>query len=130
MSDDFFFFGLAEEHSCRTNETNPNIAMKLLHQIPKNLRLGLYTDYSFQLTVTDIFHMAGRKYFIYADSYSGWTEVASIHRNAKASIVCNILRRYFISYGVPEDVSCGGGPPYDSHEMKTSLKAWGICHRI
>ena len=101
-----FVFSLAWEHNCRTNETNANIAIKLLHQILKNLRLGLYT----QLTVIDIFHMAGGKYVIYADKYSGWTEVASIHQDAKASTVCNVLRRYFISYGVPEEVSCDGSP--------------------
>ena len=31
----------------------------------------LHPDYPFQLTVPDIFHMAGRKYVIYADRYSG-----------------------------------------------------------
>lgn len=87
-------------------------------------------DYPFQQTVTDLFHMAGRKYIIYADRFSGWTEVASTHRDSKATTICNILRHYFISFGVPEEITCDGGPPFDSHEVKIFLSSWGVKHRI
>ena len=123
----YFIFCLVWENNCRTNETNGNIAVKWLHQI---LIEAYNPNYPFQLTITDIFHMTGRKYIIYLDRYSDWTGVVSIHQAAKASTVCKILRKYFISFGVPEKVSCNNGPPYNCHALKTFLKAWDIRYRI
>lgn len=74
--------------------------------------------------------MAGRKYMVYADKYSGWTEVALMHQVAKAFPICNILRRYFVNYGVPEEVTCDGRPPYYSDELKRFLRTWGISQRV
>jgi hypothetical protein len=74
--------------------------------------------------------MAGRKYIVYADRFSGWTEVASTHPDSKATTICNILRRYFISFGVPEQITSDGGPPFDSHDVSTFLKTWGVTHRF
>lgn len=77
--------------------------------------------------VTDIFNMAGCKYMVYTDRYSGWTEVASMHQDVKASTIYNILCRYFVNYGVPEEITCDGGPPYNSDELK---RIWGISQRV
>ena len=43
--------------------------------------MPIQLDYSFHLTVTDIFNMARRKYILYADRYSDWTEETSIHQD-------------------------------------------------
>ena len=32
----------------------------------------------FQQTVTDLFHAAGHEFLIYADRYTGWTEVSNV----------------------------------------------------
>ena len=85
-------------------------------------------DYPFQQVVTDLFHMSGATYLIYADRYTGWTEV-SITKNANTKTVSDILRRYFTTFGVPEEVSSDGGPPYNSHDIDTFLRSWGIKHR-
>lgn len=53
--------------------------------------------------------MSGATYLIYADRYTGWTEV-SITKNANTKTVSDILRRYFTTFGVPEEVSSDGGP--------------------
>ena len=74
--------------------------------------------------------MAGQTYLVYADRFSGWTEVASTKHDAKTTTICNILRRYFINFGVPEELSTDGGPQYDSLEMKNFLKKWGVTHRL
>ena len=99
----------------RCNEIAPSNRKEPLNQ-------PIQPDYPFQQTVTDMFHMAGRLYLIYADRFSGWTEVASTHTDSKASTICNILRRYFISFGVPEELSSDGGPPFSSHEMENFLQ--------
>ena len=72
--------------------------------------------------------MSGATYLIYADRYTGWTEV-SITKNANTKTVSDILRRYFTTFGVPEEVSSDGGPPYNSHDFDTFLRSWGIKHR-
>ena len=118
------FLGLPWEHNFRKkNETNANIAMKLLHQIQKNLPFPVSSPQIFFIwpavstlhTLTDI--LAGQRW----------------HRYTKMKMPLQYVTFYvkcFISFGVPEEDSCDGGLSYDSHELKTFLKAWRICLRI
>ena len=85
-------------------------------------------DHPFQQVVTDLFHMSGTTYLIYADRYTGWTEV-SISKNPDTKTITNTLRKYFTTFGVPEEVSSDGGPPYNSHDFNTFLRSWGVRHR-
>ena len=71
--------------------------------------------------------MSGTTYLIYADRFSG-TEVSKTN-NANTKVVCNILRRYFMTFGVFEELSSDGGPPYNSYDFDTFLREWGIRHR-
>lgn len=89
---------------------------------------GPNPDYPFQMVVTDIFHMSGYTFIIYADRYSGWTEVA-VAKNPNADAIIGILRGYFPTFGVPEELSSDGGPPFNSYGFKTFLQTWGIRHR-
>ena len=107
----------------RCNDTAPSNHKEPLTQ-PQN------PEYPFQQVVTDIFHMVGRKYIVYADRLSGWSEVASTNPDSKAHTICNILRRYFINFGVPEEISFDGGPPFDSMELKQFLQDWGVQYRL
>jgi len=66
----------------------------------------------FQMVSIDFFYMAGRTYVVYADKFSAWTEVASTNMNSNAKTLCDILRRYFINFRVPEELSSDGGPPF------------------
>ncbi|XP_057310652.1 uncharacterized protein LOC130648615 [Hydractinia symbiolongicarpus] len=60
-----------------------------------------------------------------------WLDRSCVNtRDSKATTICNILRHYFISFGVPEEITCDGGPPFDSHEVKIFLSSWGVKHRI
>ena len=83
----------------------------------------------FQMVVTDLFHMAGRTYIVYADRFSAWTEVASTDISANSRTICNIFRRYFTSFGVPEELTSDGGPPFQSAEFSSFLKKWDVQHR-
>ena len=85
-------------------------------------------EYPFQHVVSDFFHMAGHTFIIYADRFSGWTEVAKMEKT-NASATCNVIRKYF-TFGVPEGISSDGGPPFNSHEYATFLKNWNIEPRL
>jgi hypothetical protein len=71
--------------------------------------------------------MAGYKYVVYANR---WTEVAFAKQNTKSSTICTILRQYFINFGVPEELSCDGGPQYESMELNNFLKTCGVEKRL
>jgi len=86
--------------------------------------------FPFQQTVADLFRMAGRLYIVYADRFTGWPEVASTKPDATAATINSIIRRYFMNFGVPEEVSTDGGPPFGSHEFETFLKSWNVSHRL
>jgi hypothetical protein len=79
----------------------------------------------FQHVVSDIFDMAARLYVVYADRYSGWTEVAHCPK-ADAATIKKVMRKWFITFGVPEELSCDGGPQYESKELRDFLKEWGV----
>ena len=86
-------------------------------------------EFPFQMTVTDFFDMQGKNYMVYADRYTGWVEVARMSSgNARAT--CDALRKWFCTYGVPQEISSDGGPPFDSQEYNQFLKNWGIKKRI
>ena len=93
------------ENSQRCNQTAPSLPKE--RPIPTE-----QPDFPFQKTVMDLFHMVGHLYLIYADRFSGWTEVASSNvSNAKA--ICSTLRSYFATFGVPTEISTDGGPPFN-----------------
>lgn len=87
-------------------------------------------EYPFQMAVCDLFHMAGRIYIVYADRFSAWTEVAWTKAISNAKTICDILRRYFINFGVPEEFSSDGGPPFQSAEISNFFKKWNVTHRL
>ena len=74
--------------------------------------------------------MAGHRYLVFADRFSGWTEVASVQKSSNSTTIINILRRYFATFGVPEQLSSDGGPPFESSDFKTFLASWNITHRL
>ena len=87
--------------------------------------------FPFQKTVTDLFDLHGKTYMVYADRYTGWMEVTSLS-SGKATAVCDALRNWFCTYGVPEEISSDSGPPFDSQGYKSFLEDWGEkseCHQ-
>ena len=85
-------------------------------------------EFPFQKTVTDFFDLRGKNYLVYADRYTGWVEVALIS-SGNAKTTCDALRNWFCTYGVPEEISTDGGPPFDSQEYNQFLDNWGIRKR-
>ena len=85
--------------------------------------------FPFQMTVTDFYELKGNQYLVYADRYTGWVETA-LMRSGTAPKVCNQLRRWFCTYGAPDELSSDGGPPFDSFDYKNFLSTWGVKRRL
>ena len=88
-------------------------------------------EYPFQLVVADYFHLAGRRFLVYADRYTGWvavSEPAEDRHDGRALI--RSLREWFGTYGVPEEISTDGGPPFTSHLVRTFITSWDIRSRL
>ena len=91
----------------------------------------LYTtvpEMPFQQVVTDYYTANGFNYLIYTDRFSGWTEVANV-ANTSMPIFAKCVLKWFQTFGVPEEISSDGGPPYNSAEYKSFLKTWGVAQR-
>ena len=82
----------------------------------------------FQYVASDIFDMAGHLYLVYVDRYSGWIEVAYCNKT-DTSTIKKAFRKWFITFGVPEELSCDGGPQYISKELRDFLNTWGVKMR-
>ena len=83
----------------------------------------------FQQVAQDFYQVKDRHYLIYADRYTGWTEVAKVPNTSFGSLK-KCLNPWFRTFGVPEQISSDGGPPFTSIEYRNFLKHWGIKPRL
>ena len=98
---------------------------------PSNTKEPLLTspdpEYPWQQTVMDYFDLAGINYLVVADRFTGWPEI--FRQNGKAMTLIRTCRNLFAQFGVPEEVSSDGGPPFDSFEWKKFLVQWDVGTR-
>ena len=66
---------------------------------------------------------------MYADRYSGWTEVVRLKDGTFRSVEKNFLT-WFATHGVPDEISSDGGPPFSSSDYSELLKSWKISPRL
>ena len=85
-------------------------------------------EYPFQQVVTDFADMEGHDFIIYADRFSGWLEVAKLSNKTWRS-VRQVFLQWFSSFGVPEEISSDGGPPFNSSSYDDFLQRWGVWKR-
>ena len=83
----------------------------------------------FQKIAADFYHKGNYNYLIYADRFSGWTEAAKVQSTSFKNIKKDLLS-WFRTYGVPEEISSDGGPPFRSGEYMKFLNTWGISQRL
>ena len=76
----------------------------------------------------DYFDHAALKYLVIADRFTGWPEL--FRQNGKAMTLVKTCRNLFSQFGVPEELSFDGGPPFDSYEWKRFLIQWDIVTRL
>ena len=77
----------------------------------------------------DYFRYQGCYYFIAADRLSGWTEQQEVKvgtSDAGAAGLCKALRRLFVTFGVPVEVTSDEGPEFIAKETEDFFKRWGI----
>ena len=86
-------------------------------------------EYPFQHAVVDLCHLEGHSFMVYADRYSGWVEVERLP--STTLINCRkVFLRWFATYGVPEEISSDGGPPFNAAGYDEFCKNWGIRKRL
>ena len=83
----------------------------------------------FQQVAADFYQVRARNYLIYADRYSGWTEVALVPNTSFVALKRKMIT-WFRTYGVPEEISTDGGPPFQSTEYAQFLNQWKITSRL
>ena len=112
---------------CRTCHRNAPSQAKLPPMEPR------IPKFPFEMIYSDYFKLQGNYYLIVGDRLSGWTE---IYRTKPGSDVsgsrglCNSLRRVFVTFGVPDDLSSDGGPEFKAAETEDLLERWGVNHTI
>ncbi|CAG2189575.1 unnamed protein product [Mytilus edulis] len=88
----------------------------------------VYPDYPFQCLCADFFHYKGVNYLVVVDRYSNWPIIERAHNGAQGLIDC--LRRTFVTYGIPDELSSDGGPEFTASTTRQFLKVWGVHHRL
>ena len=86
----------------------------------------------FQKIYADFFDFGGRHYLVAGDRLSGFAEVfftptGTAQSGARGLIAC--LRKWFKTFGVPEQLSSDGGPEFVADTTKNFLQKWGVQHR-
>ena len=87
----------------------------------------------FEQICADFFKLSGHHYLVLVDRLSGWPEVVQIKQGtslAGAKTLCKALRRFFATFGVPEEIATDGGPEFVALETKDFYKRWGVKHRL
>ena len=82
-----------------------------------------YPDYPFQYLCGDFFFHKGHYYLVCVDRYSNWPIVEESKRGAASLISC--LRRTFVTYGIPDELSSDCGLEFTASTTDTFLKNWG-----
>jgi hypothetical protein len=113
--------------NCRTCHRNAPSQRKLPPSDTKTPRLP------FEMIYADYFKLNGKNFLIIGDRLSGWTEVVSVKPGSTPSGskgLCEALRRIFVTFGVPEELSSDGGPEFTARETEDFLLRWGTKHRL
>ena len=87
----------------------------------------------FEAIVSDYFDFKGNHYLVIGDRLSGWTEPYQIKtgtKNSGAKGLVSALRKSFVTFGVPKELSSDGGPEFKAAETKHFLSRWGVRHRM
>ena len=81
----------------------------------------------------DYFDYAARHFLIVGDRLSGWSDVFGTPAGTTvtgANALVRLLRSYFATFGVPEEISSDGGPEFTAFVTQGFMHKWDIKHRV
>ena len=70
---------------------------------------------------------------IVGDRLSGWSDVFGTPAGTTvtgANALVRLLRSYFATFGVPEEISSDGGPEFTAFVTQDFMRKWDIKHRV
>ena len=85
-------------------------------------------EYPFQCICADYFSYKGVNYLAIVDRYSNWPIVEKASGGSHGLV--DVLRRCFVTYGIPDELSSDGGPEFTASHTREFLKQWGVHHRL
>ena len=94
--------------------------------LPQYPWFTLYTRSS--VYVRTFFHYKGCNYLVIVDRYTNWPNVERADNGSQGLIDC--LRRTFVTFGIPDELSSDGGPEFTATATREFLKTWGVHHRL
>ena len=112
----------ARKQCRRCNEIAPSLPAETLLTTPE-------PEMPFEQVAADMFKIGAHSYIVYADRYSGWTEAKKLTTQSFKSIK-KCLLDWFKTFGVPNEISTDGGPPFQSADYRSFLKTWDIAARL
>ena len=85
----------------------------------------------FEAVFADFFTYGGRHYLVVGDRLSGWVEVfgSSSDLSGAAGLI-RLLRSFFATFGVPEELSSEYGPEFTAGCTEAFVRLWGVRHRV
>ena len=99
---------------------------------PSHAKLGLIPPQipttPFECVVADYFDFKGMHYLVIADRLSGWSEAYHIKpgsRNSGSAGLLTLLKQFFGTFGVPEELSSDQGKEFVANDTQEFLLQWG-----
>ena len=94
----------------------------------EQITTGEIPERPWQIVATDLFNFNHRDFLVIADSYSGFFDFVELTSTTSSAIIKN-LKRWFATFGIPDQLNSDGGPQYSSSEFREFLQSWEIRHR-
>ena len=110
---------------CRTCVTNSPLQPAGKSVLPPS------PSYPFQLVVADYYHMNGLNYLVIVDRYTGWLSVLYVGKvEFDTDKLIDVLRDYFLSFGLVEEISSDSASQFMSTKFKKFLRQYGLKQRL
>ncbi|XP_064455090.1 uncharacterized protein K02A2.6-like [Ornithodoros turicata] len=75
----------------------------------------------------DLFYLKGATYLLIVDYFSKFVELQSMNSTAAPAVI-NAVKAVCARFGLPDEIVCDNGPPFDFREFKGFLSTWHIVH--
>ena len=100
-----------------------------LHSLPPKAPLHSWpwVNHPMQRLHIDYVEIEGHQVLVIIDVHSKWIEAVPMH-SATADTTINALRKFFSSFGLPEEIVSDNGTQFTAHQFQTFCERNGIKH--